>query len=140
MRTGIVLTPKGGALGKMLLPFKMGVGGRIGKGHQWMSWIDIRDMVGAIHHIIKNDLLCGPVNMVAPKPVTNAEFTRTLASVLSRPAIFPVPALVVRLAFGEMGETALLGSQRVEPVQLLGSGYPFRFSELQASLKSLLKD
>ena len=140
MRTGIVLTPKGGALGKMLLPFKMGVGGQIGNGHQWMSWIDIRDMVGAIHHIIKNDLLRGPVNMVAPKPVMNAEFTRTLASVLSRPAIFPVPAFVVRLAFGEMGETALLGSQRVEPAQLLGSGYPFRFRELQASLKSLLKD
>lgn len=140
MRTGIVLTPKGAALGKMLLPFKMGVGGRIGNGHQWMSWIDIRDLVGAIHHMIKNDLLHGPVNMVAPKPVTNVEFTRTLASVLSRPAIFPVPAFVVKLAFGEMGETVLLGSQRVEPAQLLGSGYPFRFSELQASLTSLLKE
>jgi uncharacterized protein (TIGR01777 family) len=139
IRTGIVLTPKGGALGKMLLPFKMGVGGRIGDGRQWMSWIDVRDMVGAIHHLLKNDLLHGPVNMVAPKPVTNAEFTRTLASVLSRPAVFPVPAFVVKLAFGEMGETALLGSQRVEPAQLLGSGYPFRFNELQASLTALLK-
>ena len=78
--------------------------------------------------------------MVAPKPVTNAEFTRTLASVLSRPAIFPVPAFVVKLAFGEMGETALLGSQRVEPAQLLGSGYPFRFNELRTSLTSLLSD
>lgn len=140
LRTGIVLTPKGGALGKMLLPFKMGVGGRIGNGHQWMSWIDIRDMVGAIHHVIKNDLLHGPVNMVAPKPVRNAEFTRTLASVLSRPAIFPLPAFVVKLAFGEMGETALLGSQRIEPGQLLGSGYPFRFSELAVSLTALLKN
>jgi uncharacterized protein len=139
MRTGIVLTPNGGALGKMLLPFKMGVGGRIGDGRQWMSWVDIRDMVGAIHHLLKNDLLHGPVNMVAPKPVTNAGFTRTLAGVLSRPAIFPVPAFVVKLAFGEMGETALLGSQRVEPAQLLGSGYPFRFNELQASLTALLK-
>lgn len=139
MRTGIVLTPKGGALGKMLLPFKMGTGGRIGNGRQWMSWIDIRDMVGAIHHLIKNDLLHGPVNMVAPKPVTNAEFTRTLASTLSRPAIFPLPAFAVKLAFGEMGETALLGSQRVEPGQLVGSGYPFRFSELGASLTALLK-
>ena len=140
MRTGIVLTPKGGALGKMLLPFKMGMGGRIGDGRQWMSWIDVRDMVGAIHHVLKNDLLHGPVNMVAPKPVTNAEFTQTLAKVLSRPAVFPVPALVVKLAFGEMGETALLGSQRVEPAQLVGSGYPFQFNELRASLSALLRD
>jgi len=140
MRTGIVLTPKGGALGKMRLPFKMGMGGRIGDGRQWMSWIDVRDMVGAIHHLLKNDLLHGPVNLVAPKPVTNAEFTQTLASVLSRPAIFPVPAVVVKVAFGEMGEAALLGSQRVEPAQLLGSGYPFRFNELRTSLRALLKD
>ncbi len=139
IRTGIVLTAKGGALGKMLLPFKMGLGGRIGNGRQWMSWIDVRDMVGAIHHLLKNDLLHGPVNMVAPKPVMNAEFVRTLASVLSRPAIFPMPAFVVKVAFGEMGETALLGSQRVEPAQLLGSGYPFRFNELHASLTSLLQ-
>ena len=139
MRTGIVLSPKGGALGKMLTPFKMGVGGEIGDGQQWMSWIDVQDMVGAIHHILKSDLLQGPVNMVAPKPVTNAEFTQTLASVLSRPAIFPVPAFVVKLAFGEMGETVLLGSQRVEPTQLVMSGYPFRFSSLRASLENILK-
>jgi uncharacterized protein len=139
MRTGIVLSPKGGALGKMLTPFKMGVGGNIGDGRQWMSWIDVQDMVGAIHHILKSDLLQGPVNMVAPKPVTNAEFTQTLANVLSRPAIFPVPAFVVKLAFGEMGETVLLGSQRVEPAQLVMSGYPFRFSNLQASLENILK-
>jgi uncharacterized protein (TIGR01777 family) len=139
MRTGVVLSPKGGALGKMLTPFKMGVGGRIGNGRQWMSWIDVEDMVGAIHHILKSDLSQGPVNMVAPKPVTNAEFTRTLASVLSRPAIFPMPAFVVKLVFGEMGETVLLGSQRVEPTQLVGSGYPFRFSSLLASLENMLK-
>jgi uncharacterized protein len=139
MRTGVVLSPKGGALGKMLTPFKMGVGGRIGDGQQWMSWIDVEDMVGAIHHVLKSDLLQGPVNMVAPKPVTNEEFTKTLASVLSRPAIFPVPAFVVRLAFGEMGETVLLGSQRVEPTQLVMSGYPFRFSNLRASLANILK-
>jgi len=140
MRTGIVLTPKGGALGKMLLPFKMGVGGRIGNGRQWRSWIDVRDMVGVIYHLLKNDLLRGPVNMVAPKPVTNAEFTRTLASALSRPAIFPMPAFVVKAVFGEMGETALLGSQRVEPAQLLSSGYPFRFNDLRTSLTALLKN
>src|SRR5579864_308571 len=139
IRTGIVLSSKGGALGKMLPPFKMGVGGRIGDGRQWMSWIDIDDMVGAIHHILKTDLLQGPVNMVAPKPVTNAEFTKTLASVLSRPAIFPVPAFAVKLAFGEMGETVLLGSQRVEPTQLVMSGYPFRFRTLRASLENILK-
>ena len=139
MRTGVVLSPQGGALGKMLLPFKIGVGGKIGDGRQWMSWIDVQDMVGAIHHILKSDLLQGPVNMVAPKPVTNAEFTKTLASVLSRPAILPVPAFAVKLAFGEMGETVLLGSQRVEPTQLVMSGYPFRFSSLQASLENILK-
>jgi uncharacterized protein (TIGR01777 family) len=139
MRTGVVLSPTGGALGKMLTPFKMGVGGKIGNGRQWMSWIDVQDMVGAIHHILKSDLLQGPVNMVAPKPVTNTEFTKTLASVLSRPAIFPVPAFVVKLAFGEMGETVLLGSQRVEPTQLVMSGYPFRFSTLRASLENIVK-
>jgi uncharacterized protein (TIGR01777 family) len=139
MRTGVVLSPKGGALGKMLTPFKMGIGGRIGDGRQWMSWIDVQDMVGATHHILKSELLQGPVNMVAPKPVTNAEFTQTLAGVLSRPAIFPLPAFVVKLAFGEMGETVLLGSQRVEPSQLVMSGYPFRFSSLKASLENILK-
>lgn len=138
MRTGVVLSLTGGALGKMLTPFKLGVGGRIGSGRQWMSWIDVQDMVGAIHHILKSDLLQGPVNMVAPKPVTNAEFTRTLASVLSRPAIFPMPAFAVKLAFGEMGSTVLLGSQRVEPARLVGSGYPFRFGDLRASLENLL--
>jgi uncharacterized protein (TIGR01777 family) len=138
IRTGVVLSPKGGALGKMLTPFKMGVGGKIGDGRQWMSWIDVQDMVGAIHHILKSDLLQGPVNMVAPKPVTNAEFTETLGSVLSRPTILPMPAFAVKLAFGEMGETVLLGSQRVEPAQLVTSGYPFRFTSLRASLENLL--
>jgi uncharacterized protein (TIGR01777 family) len=139
IRTGVVLSPKGGALGKMLTPFKMGIGGRIGNGRQWMSWIDVQDMVGAIHHILKADLR-GSVNMVAPNPVTNTEFTQTLASVLSRPAIFPMPAFVVKLAFGEMGETVLLGSQRVEPAQLVASGYLFRFSNLRASLENLLEN
>jgi uncharacterized protein (TIGR01777 family) len=139
IRTGVVLSPKGGALGKMLPPFKMGVGGTIGDGRQWMSWIDLQDMVGAIHHILKSDLLQGPVNLVAPKPVTNAEFTKTLGRVLSRPTVLPQPAFAVKLAFGEMGETVLLGSQRVEPSQLVMSGYPFRFSNLQASLENILK-
>jgi uncharacterized protein (TIGR01777 family) len=139
MRTGVVLSPKGGALGKMLTPFKLGIGGRIGDGRQWMSWIDIQDMVGAIHHILKSDLVRGPVNMVAPKPVTNAEFTQTLAGALGRPAIFPVPAFAVKLAFGEMGETVLLGSQRVEPTHLVSTGYPFRVRTLRASLEHIVK-
>lgn len=139
IRTGIVLSPKGGALGKMLTPFKLGVGGRVGDGRQWMSWIDVQDMVGAIQYILTSDLLRGPINLVAPNPVTNAEFTRTLAGVLSRPAILPMPAFAVKLAFGEMGETVLLGSQRVEPRQLVATGYTFRFSTLRASLENLLR-
>jgi uncharacterized protein (TIGR01777 family) len=138
IRTGIVLSTAGGALAKMLPPFRLGLGGILGNGQQWMSWIDIRDMVGAIEHILKSDQLQGPVNLVAPAPVTNVEFTRTLASVLERSAIFPVPAFMVKLAFGEMGETVLLGSQRVEPAQLVASGYSFQFRELRASLKNLL--
>jgi len=139
LRTGIVLSAKGGALGAMLLPFKLGLGGRTGDGRQWMSWIDVRDMVGAIHHILKNDLLQGAVNMVAPKPVTNAEFAQTLAGVLSRPAIFPMPAFVAKLIFGEMGEELLLGSQKVEPGKLISSGYPFRYRDLRVSLEGLLE-
>jgi uncharacterized protein (TIGR01777 family) len=139
LRTGIVLSPKGGALKAMLLPFKLGLGGRTGDGRQWMSWIDMRDMVGAIHHILKNDLIQGPVNMVAPKPVTNAAFAATLANVLSRPAIFPMPAFAAKLVFGEMGEELLLGSQKVEPARLISSGYPFRYRELRVSLEGLLK-
>jgi len=139
IRTGIVLSRKGGALGAMLVPFKLGLGGRTGNGQQWMSWIDVRDMVGAIHHILKNDLLQGPVNLVAPKPARNAEFVKTLASVLSRPAILPLPAFAVKLALGEMGEELLLGSQKVEASRLISSGYPFRYRELRASLESVMK-
>jgi uncharacterized protein (TIGR01777 family) len=139
VRTGIVLSPHGGALGKMLPPFKLGLGGRIGDGQQWMSWIDVQDLVGAIHHILKSDLLTGPVNMVSPRPVSNEEFTKTLADALGRPAILPLPAFAVKLALGEMGETALLGSQRVEPTQLVMSGYPFRFRTVRESLINTLK-
>jgi hypothetical protein len=139
LRTGVVLSAKGGALKAMLTPFKFGVGGRIGDGAQWMSWIHVQDMVGAIHHILKSDLLQGPVNMVAPKPVTNAEFTKTLAGVLSRPAILPMPAFAVKAVFGEMGEELLLSSQKVEPGKLISGGYPFRFRELRASLEAILR-
>ncbi len=139
MRIGIVIGSTGGALQKMLPAFKMGVGGRVGNGRQWMSWIDVQDVAGAIHHILRTDLLSGPVNVVAPKPVTNADFTKTLASVLSRPAIFPMPAFAARLAFGQMADELLLASQRVEPTKLISSGYPFRFSDLRASLENVLK-
>ncbi|HXM67568.1 MAG TPA: TIGR01777 family oxidoreductase [Candidatus Acidoferrum sp.] len=139
LRTGIVLSPNGGALGAMLLPFKMGLGGRVGDGRQWMSWINVQDMVGGIHHIVKNDLLQGPVNMVAPKPVRNEEFVKTLADVLSRPAILPMPAFAVKAVFGEMGEELLLSSAKVEPNKLISSGYPFRHRDLSKSLQHLLK-
>src|SRR5580700_7860761 len=137
LRTGIVLSSKGGALGAMLVPFKLGLGGRTGDGRQWMSWIDVGDMVGGILHILKNEEMRGPVNMVAPAPVTNAEFAKTLASVLGRPAIFPMPAFAARLVFGEMGEELLLGSQKVEPGKLISSGYLFRYRELRPSLEGL---
>jgi uncharacterized protein len=139
LRTGIVLSPKGGALGAMLLPFKMGLGGRTGDGRQWMSWIDVQDMVGGIRHILKNELLRGPVNMVAPGSVRNAEFAATLAGVLSRPAMFPMPAFAAKAVFGEMGEELLLGSQKVEPGKLMASGYSFGYRELRASLEGLLE-
>jgi uncharacterized protein (TIGR01777 family) len=139
MRIGVVLSPDGGALQKMLPPFRMGVGGSLGSGRQWMSWIHIQDMVGAVHHILKNDLLQGPVNMVAPKPVTNAEFTGTLASVLSRPAVFPIPAFAAKLLFGQMADEVLLAGQRVEPARLITSGYPFQYSDLHKALEAVLK-
>ncbi len=139
MRFGLVLSASGGALQKMLLPFRMGVGGNMGNGRQWWSWVDISDLVGAVQHVIKTESLRGPVNMVAPNPARNAEFTKTLASVLSRPAIFPMPAFAARLVFGQMGDELLLASQRVEPVQLVASGYVFQKPDLRAALSALLK-
>jgi uncharacterized protein (TIGR01777 family) len=126
MRIGIVLGASGGALPKMLPPFKMGVGGRLGNGRQWMSWIDLHDVIGAIHHILKTDLLEGPVNVVAPKPVTNAEFTKILASKISRPAIFLVFAFVQSFVFGPILDELPLASQRVEPAKLISGWIPVR--------------
>jgi uncharacterized protein len=139
MRFGLVLSPSGGALQKMLLPFRMGVGGNMGDGRQWWSWVDIDDLVGAVQHAIKTDTLRGPVNVVAPRPVRNAEFTRTLASVLSRPAIFPMPAFAARLVFGQMGDELLLASQRVEPAKLMASSYAFQKPDLRVALEGILK-
>lgn len=138
-RFGLVLSRDGGALPQMLTPFRLGVGGRIGDGKQWWSWIDIQDLAGAIVHVLKMGL-SGPVNIVSPNPVTNAEFTKALGSVLSRPAMFPVPAFAARLAFGQMADELLLASQKVEPASLLNSGFEFKFTELKKSLRSLLED
>jgi uncharacterized protein (TIGR01777 family) len=137
LRIGVVMARNGGALRKMLPAFKLGLGGKLGDGGQWMSWIDLRDVVGAIQHILRSDLLHGPVNLVAPRPVTNEEFSKTLGGVLSRPAVLPVPAFAARLAFGEMADELLLAGQRVEPAKLISSGYPFRFPTLKQSLESL---
>jgi uncharacterized protein len=138
-RFGVVLSREGGALAKMLPPFRLGIGGKMGNGRQWWSWIDLQDVAGAIEHIIKTNSLHGAVNIVAPNPVTNAEFTRTLASVLSRPAIFPMPAFAARLALGQMAEELLLASQRVEPAKLIARGYVFKQPNLRQSLEALLK-
>ena len=139
LRTGVVLSRNGGALSKMLTPFRLGVGGNMGNGRQWWSWIALEDQVGAILHILKTDSLNGPVNAVAPNPVTNAEFTETLASLLSRPAVFPMPAFAARLAFGEMADELLLASQKVEPGKLKACGYAFRQPDLHPALESILK-
>ena len=135
IRTALVLSPRGGALAKLLLPFRLGAGGRVGSGRQWVSWIGLDDAVGAISYALGTDALVGPVNLAAPAPVTNAELTETLARVLRRPAIVPVPAFVMRLVFGEMGEATLLASQRMRPRRLLESGYRFRYPTLEAALR-----
>jgi len=137
-RFGIILAGDGGALTKMLPPFRMGVGGKIGSGKQWMSWIALDDVVGALKFALTDETLSGPVNFVSPNPVTNAEFTKTLGSVLSRPTIFPIPAFGVRLVFGEMADALLLSSQRVEPTRLLESSYPFQYPELHGALAHVL--
>ncbi|MGD0182578.1 MAG: TIGR01777 family oxidoreductase [Terriglobales bacterium] len=139
MRFGLVLSRFGGALQKMLPPFRLGVGGNMGNGRQWWSWIDIDDLVGAVQHVIKTETLRGPVNVVGPNPVMNAEFTKTLTSVLSRPAILPMPAFAARLVFGQMGDELLLASQRVEPAKLLASGYVFQKPDLRLALSAILK-
>lgn len=139
LRTGLVLSAKGGALGKMLTPFKLGLGGRLGSGKQWWSWIHMDDLVGAILHTIGTEAVAGPVNMVAPNAARNADFTKVLASVLGRPAIFPVPAFVLGLAFGKRAADELfLASQLVRPAKLLASGYRFQYEDLRGALESLV--
>jgi uncharacterized protein (TIGR01777 family) len=138
LRIGPVLSPKGGALAKMLPPFKMGVGGVIGSGRQYFSWIALDDLVSAIIFALENESLMGPVNAVAPGAVTNREFTNTLGRVLGRPTIFPMPAFVARLAFGEMADEMLLGGVRVAPHELTAAGFQFVYPQLEPALRHLL--
>ncbi len=138
LRFGMILSPKGGALAKMLLPFRLGGGGRIGSGRQYWSWISIDDAAGSVHHALMTDSLSGPVNAVAPHSVTNLEFTKTLGRVLVRPTIMPMPAFAARLALGEMADELLLSSTRVAPVKLTESGYDFRQPRLETALRHVL--
>ena len=139
-RIGIVLSKAGGALAKMLLPFRMGVGGKIGSGSQYMSWITLTDLVGVLIHCASTDSLSGPVNAVAPNAVSNVDFTKAMGRVLNRPAILPMPALAARLAFGEMADALLLSSTRVSPRQLFASGYSFESSNIDQALQAVLVD
>lgn len=138
LRIGLVLSAEGGALKRMLPPFKLGVAGRLGSGEQFMSWVALDDLVGVIEHAITHNSLAGPVNAATPNPVTNQEFTKTLGRVLGRPTIFPVPAFAVRLLFGEMGDALLLSSARLEPTRLTASGFMFRYPELEPALRYVL--
>lgn len=137
VRTAPVLAREGGMLGRLLPPFRLGLGGRLGSGRQWMPWIHIEDEVGLIDFLLRHEDCCGPYNACAPNPVRNVEFTRTLARVLRRPALLPAPACVLRLALGEMA-VLLLGGQHLQPQRTLDAGYQFRFPDLETALTDLL--
>jgi len=139
LRTGIVLSKDGGALGTMLTPFKFGLGGVIGDGKQWMSWISLDDQIEVINFALENEKLRGAVNAVSPNPVTNQEFTAVMGEVLYRPTFIPVPEFAVHLAFGEMGEALLLDSTKVIPKRLLDAGYKFKFPDLKKAIENAVK-
>lgn len=139
LRIGVVLSPKGGALAKMLLPFRLGAGGVIGSGRQYFSWVALDELVRIIQFALNDSSLVGPVNAVSPHPVTNHEYTKTLGKVLGRPTIFPMPVFAARLAFGEMADALLLASTRVVPERLKQAGYAFQFPELEPALQSMLR-
>jgi len=138
VRTGVVLSPSGGALEKMLTPFKLGLGGRLGAGHQWFPWIHIDDIVGILRHALNTAAVDGPINGTAPGIIVNEEFTRELAAVLNRPVFLPVPELALRVLMGEMAEV-VTASQRVFPQVALDTGYRFKYANLKPALESLLK-
>lgn len=138
LRIGVVLSPKGGGLAKMLTPFKMGVGGVIGSGRQYWSWIAIDDVAGVIGYCLSNSQISGPINTTAPTPVTNREFTKTLGTVLERPTIIPMPAFMAKIALGEMANDLLLASARVMPYRLSEIGYKFQYPILEPALRHVL--
>lgn len=138
LRFGVILAPHGGALPKMLQPIRWGVGGRLGSGQQWLSWVALQDVVEVAGAAVMDERFEGPVNVVSPNPVRNAEFTRIAAAILNRPAIFPAPAFALRLLLGEMAQPLLLASQRVKPQCLLDFGYEFRHENLQKTLLNLI--
>jgi uncharacterized protein (TIGR01777 family) len=138
LRFGVVLTPRGGALGKMLPLFRLALGGRLGTGNQWMSWISLTDAVAATLFALDTTVLAGPLNLTAPEPVTNAQFTRALARAVHRPAILPAPAIALRLFLGEMANEALLASERVLPARLISAGFQFSHPTLDDALAALL--
>lgn len=138
MRFGVVLSAEGGALAKMLPVFRLGLGGKLGDGKQWMSWVSMEDVVGALEHAVKDTRVAGAVNVVAPAAVTNAEFTRTLGQVLRRPAGLAVPAGLLRLVLGEMADAALLASAKAVPMRLVETGYRFKHAKLEAALRAAL--
>jgi uncharacterized protein (TIGR01777 family) len=139
LRSGVVLDPRGGALRKQLLPFRLGAGAKLGSGRQWLSWITLQDEVAAVLHLMRSETLRGPVNATAPDPVTNAEFTRALAAALHRPAFLTVPPFALKLGFGrDMAEEMLLGGQRVLPAALEASGFTFRHPHVGAALRAML--
>jgi len=138
LRTGVVLSTRGGALAQMLMPFRLGVGGVIGSGQQYISWIALDDLVRVIQFTLHAAALCGPVNAVAPEPVTNREFTKTLGRILGRPTVLPMPASAARLAFGEMADEMLLGGARVEPRVLSTAGFNFKYPQLEPALRDEL--
>ena len=138
MRTGVVLTTKGGALAQMLPAFRLGLGGPIGSGNQYVSWIAVDDLMNAMLHLLDTQDLVGPVNLTAPSPVTSREFAKTLGKVLGRPAVVTVPAFALRLAFGTEGAAMLLGGQRVSPARLLAAGFTFALNDIEHALRFLL--
>jgi uncharacterized protein (TIGR01777 family) len=139
LRTGIVLSKEGGALGTMLTPFKLGVGGVVGSGKQWMSWISLEDQVAIINFVIENENIRGAVNAVSPNPATNEEFTKTLGDVLYRPTILPMPEFAVSMLFGEMGDALLLASTKVMPKRLLDAGFEFEYPDLKPAIENAVK-
>ncbi len=138
LRTGIVLGSDGGALKSMQIPFKFGLGASLGDGNQWMSWIDIEDVVRSILFIIQNKEISGPVNIVSPNPVTNKEFSKTLANSLNRPLFFSIPKFIIKILLGEMGSELLLSSQFVVPEKLIKNGYTFKYAHLKDALKAII--